>query len=55
MSMNLENGSPYNITVKVSQHNVTTSVIQKKITDFQTVFANVASRYYTEQVKGERE
>lgn len=54
MSMNTENGSPYNITVKVSQQDIATPAIQKKIVDFQKVFASVASRYYNEQMKGER-
>jgi hypothetical protein len=46
--------SPYKITVKVRQQELAPPVIEQKVSDFQRVFVNIASRYYNEQKKGER-
>lgn len=46
--------SPYSFNIKVKQDELTPKDIEKRITDFQKVFVNVASRYINEQMKGEQ-
>lgn len=48
-------GSPYNIIIKVREDKLTQAEIEKRVSDFQSVFINVASRYYSEKMKGEHE
>ncbi|MXQ53582.1 hypothetical protein [Shimazuella alba] len=45
--------SDYKVKVVVSEYKLPTKDIENKITDFQSVFATIASRYYNDKSKAD--